>query len=513
MQGNYINKNETAVFIGFGLSGLVQFCEYVNASIRNKQKSRIVIFEKNADQFATGEPYRLDTPKVWLLNGPAAEAFSAPNHEETLHDWIMQHYQYCHDKYGDFLDRYPPRALIGEYLLSRYEKYKKLALANGMEIEVYHEEVNHLNVTPQQQFLLTSDSLKITADFVGLGVGNLRPDTFHEMIGKPGFVYNPWNTNELDRIPQDEKEIIVIGGHLTFVDTAKYLMLDRQYQGNIFVATRHPNVIAARDFKRNVNNLPMLDLRKKFNDHHHNLSLKVAFTLFNQVYLNTAKHPVTHAPSTQYALTTQLAARDQLGQGELENGDIDELCDFIHVFADTGTYYAMWDALDAEGQEEFSNTCFGRFLAYLAGVPINNARFLKEIYDSGRVLEKSGMTGLHYDHKNNEYVCSFNDGTEKRARYVVNATGIGRRIDRHLDEQPLLADLLQKEMITITDNGGMIVNEHNHVIAKNQQTIANLAAVGPAVYKGKPHGEGVNFIAERAENAVSEHFRNLHKMV
>lgn len=508
MQRKDSNRNETAAFIGFGMSGVSEFCSYVRAAVENKQRSKIIIFEKNKHQFATGEPFRLDTSTLWLLNGPAADKFRIPVNDNTLYDWIKDNDEFCHEKYGVFDDRYPPRAVIGEYLLSRYEKYKQLALAHGIEVEVRHEEVLHLDVTSDQKFKLGVKSGSVTVDFVGLGLGNLHSDNFHEMKNNPGFINNPWDSHELDQIPKDESEIIIVGGHLTFVDTAKYLALARQYEGRFIVATRSPNMIVARDFDKTVSEAPMLELKEQFAQHRADkLSLQSAYTLFKQAYLQCAKHPVDDSYDTHYALTTQIASYDKSAQLSFSHGDINELCDFMELFVDTGTYYLMWDVLTPEAQEEFAKHYFGRMLAYLAGVPLINARFLKEIYDQGRVIDKSGMTGLLYDAEKREYICSFNDGSEKRARYVVNATGFGHRIDRHLNEHPLLADLLQNGTISMSEYGGIIVNNNNHVLSAENSLLTNLIAVGPSVYKGQPHGESAVFISSKADNAVNEHFR------
>ncbi len=512
MQHLNSGNRETAAFIGFGITGVSEFCSYVKAAIQNNQQSHIIIFEKNKKQFATGEPFSLDTTPLWLLNGPPAEGFQIPANEMSLYDWIMQHHQHCHDTYGEFEDRYPPRALIGEYLISRYEKYRDLALAHGITIDIRYEAVTHLDVTSEKKFQLNADSGMVTADFVGLGLGTLGPDHFQEMKDKPGFIDHPWNEHELDNIPSDAKDIIVIGGHLTFVDTAKYLLLARHYQGNFTVATRYPNMLTTRDFKHTVAKEPMLQLQKTFNEHKTDkLSLKSALTLFEQTYRASARHPVDDKQNTHYALKTQVAAHDHAETTFFPHGDIDELCDFVGLFADSGTYADMWKVLTPEAQEEFAKHYFGRVLSYLAGVPLINSRFLKEWYDSGRVEEKSGMTSLSYDSEKKEFICRFNDGSEKRAQYVVNATGMGHDIKRHLTEQPLLADLLQKGTISVKDFGGIIVDEHNQVVSSENKQIDNLVAVGPGVYKGLPSGEASYFISAKAENGVQEHFRQMSR--
>lgn len=491
---------ETVAIIGFGMSGLSEFCAYVDAAVQNNYKCHIIIYEKNKSNFASGLPFNQNVPHIWLLNGPPAEAFKVPMNGISLLDWIRSQPSLT-EKFGKFEERFPPRALIGEYLKSQYDLYYKKALEHGINIDVKYEEVLDLTLTEQNKIQIDTANEQTIVDYVGLGLGTLRSDHYQAFIGKPNFIDNPWNPLQLDTIPSDANEIVIIGGHLTFLDAIKYLVLERGCKGKIISITQNPSVMAVRIPSVEIKKEPMNQLNEEFKQHSENkLSFINAHGMFQNAYKASVKKAIDGEIGTLYALNSQL--------GEIDSslGSLNELCSFVSLFLKTGTYKAMWDALDAEGQEEFYKHFFSKIYSYITGIPVINARFLKALYDENRIQELSGVTNLRHDPEKNEYVFSFKDGTEKHATHVVNATGVGRDITKHFHQWPLLKKLMEKGIITTTKFGGIITNEHGQVIAKNGEPLPNIIAVGSCVFKGVPSGDASLFIAPAAVRAVDHHF-------
>src|SRR5262249_19449478 len=122
-----ISRNETAAFIGFGFSGLAEFCSYVDEAIAEKQTPKIIIFEKNGHHPATGLPYSPSNPVVWNLNGPSADKLCMPVGGKPLKDWMEENRSLWQSQFGVIDEKYPPRALVGLYLENQFYLYKQKA--------------------------------------------------------------------------------------------------------------------------------------------------------------------------------------------------------------------------------------------------------------------------------------------------------------------------------------------------------------------------------------------------
>lgn len=507
--------NEKIAFIGFGLSGVGLFCAYVTEAIRRQLKPTIIIYEKNAQRLATGFPYDINTPALWTLNGPSAESFKAVTNGKNLQSWLNENRSTWSKRYTEIDEQYPPRALIGEYLKEIYVEYKHIALANGIKIEERFHEVTNLEKTEKNQFLVQTSTEKIKVDFIGLTLGHLPSDNFRQFMDKPNFIDNPWNIDQIKMIPKDLDEIMVIGGHLTFIDTAKYLVLIQQFQGQITSVTRHPSLILFRD---NVCTLPTEPLTELFNlfdvAKEKKLPLQQAITLFWNTYLKSVKNPVNADINTlraeaniQYVLTSQLAVYDKEINPDLSAGDFSELLSFVKAFIATDCYKAMWNSFSEIDQNEFMKKFYSAIVSYLVGVPALNARFLKQMFDTNRIQKLSGFSELEFEDKTEEYILKFNNGTEKKAKFVINATGQGLDIVKHSDKFPLLKNLMINGLVTTTSYG-ILTNEFNQVINAEGKPDNHFIAVGPSIYNyGVPAPEGSLLINTATDKAIKKYFQ------
>jgi len=508
-------SNEKIAFIGFGLSGVDQFCTYVNEAISRQLKTTIIIYEKNAHRFATGFPYDINTPSFWTLNGPDSNGFRALSNGKTLQTWLNENREVWSKRFADIDEQYPPRALIGEHLKATYAEYKQKALANGIQVEERFEEVTNIEQTEQNHFLVQTEMGKIKVNFVGLGIGHLPSDNFLEFCRKPNFIDNPWNIKQLEMIPKDLNEIVMIGGHLTFIDIAKYLILAQQFKGTIISVTRHPSLILFRDNVCTIPPEPLAQLIDIFNSSKEKkLPLQKAITLFWETYHQSAKNPVKLNMNTLRAevnthtvLATQLAVYNKTTHPNLSAGDFSELLNFVKAFIATDCYKAMWNALSATDQKQFMKQFYSAIVSYLVGVPAQNAHFLKDMFDANRIQKISGLIELQFVEQTEEYSLKFNDGTEKRTKYLINATGQGLDITKHLDKFPLLEKLVRNGIVTATPYG-ILTNEFNQVINANGKPNINLIAVGPSAFNyGVPAPEGSLLINTATDCAFREYFR------
>jgi uncharacterized NAD(P)/FAD-binding protein YdhS len=472
--------------IGGGLSGMSVLGQLVSR-IKNRTSNEPVIihlYEKTPENIATGMPYNSNNPITWLLNGPPATKFRLLPDGETLREWMDNN-----NKGGG---EFPPRAVIGEYLKAQYEKIKTEAKEQGIIIEERYEEVTQIQKSNDFWEVTTKNGQTDRTDAIMLCFGHLPPDSFHHLKGKNNYLHSPWDVNQLKNIPNNAT-VHTIGSHLTFIDVAKYLYAENNFKGNIVSVSRNPAIITMRS-----NNVTMPDDGKALSSMSREVKDTITFSefqsLFWKTYSDSAKLKETIDPDklrktheASKLLTYQMNKLNNIPNDQVQPylGDVELLRTFIEKFYFEGAYDAVWKALPEEERENFNKCFYSILLGILVGIPAQSAVALLELYSQNRIIEYSGLKSVEYNDEGKVFILQFEDGTTQIATHIINCTGPGRDVTKHLDTHPLLANLVQSGLINPIKSGGIAIDNANHVINKNGEPVDNFYALGPTVYHGK----------------------------
>lgn len=470
--------NKVYAVVGGGTSGITAIGQLIERLIEEKssltETIKIVVYEKEQPNIATGMPYNLQNSSVFLLNGPPAKGFKLLPGGKTLQEWMQENYETWKDKFPSVTpnDQFPPRALVGYYFKDQYTDIKIRAEKNGILIEEKIEEV--IDVRPTTEFnyeIVTKNGNRLNAEKIILCFGHLPSDNFQNLRGKQNYIPSAWDSEALKQIPKDET-VYVMGGHLSFIDAAKELVLTHNFEGKLITVSRHPSIVTLRDNDDKCDRTQVKDLEDKFKNRNSNsMSWQECRSLFWDSYEKSTEYPVKQSflqssYGTKQALSYQLAKLDHVNKSEL-NGNFDQLRDFMSEFCTGSCYTAMWNVLNETGKQEFAKHFYSLMIAFVAGIPPANARFLIGMYDKNRIEEHAGLTAIDYDEQKREFILKFEDGTTMQAKYLINATGAGRDITKHLDQYPLLANLIKNEVIRPSKWSGFVVNDTTNILAVN----------------------------------------------
>lgn len=464
--------------IGGGTSGITALGQLVNRLIALNgsinESIKLVIYEKDQANIATGMPYNINSSPVFLLNGPPANNFRLLPDGTTLQEWMRSTTKIWQKKFPDISteDLFPPRALVGHYFKDQYAAIKKLAKENNIIIEEKFEEV--INITPITDScyeIVTKNGDKLNANKIVLSFGHLPSDNFKELNGKKNFINSPYALNALKDIPA-HANVYVIGGHLSFIDLTKELVLTNNFQGKIICVTRNPSFVTLRDSKDKCDKNQINILEANLLKHEEGkVSWTQFHTLFWNSYENATKNPVKqsflkNSYGTRQILKYQLAKFNNEKADE-QSGNFDELRDFITEFCIGSCYTTLWKVLDKSGKEEFAKHFYSLMVAAVAGIPPINARFLVEMYEKERIQELTGITSVNYDKEQQLFILKFADGSTRQAEYLINATGAGRDITKHLEQYPLFENLIKNEVIKPAEWSGFTVKDPTNILAIN----------------------------------------------
>jgi len=502
---------KTFTIVGFGLTGLSLFCQLVEKLISNADMNnssyKIRIFEKDKSFFATGLPYQTNCPSIWTLNNSASK-LKLMRDGIDMATWMKENKNKWQQEFKDINVDYVPRALVGLYLKDKYEVYKKKAIASGIVVEA-------LNCAEIVDIIKNNDTWKIMAknsesyytDYLFLCLGHVPSNHYPHLQNKPNYFHSDNGVEQFINIPKNAS-VHIIGGQAMFVDIALWLAYVNQHTGNIYTITRNSPIITTKGNTDECNKLSVEELSNTLKKLPNLLSFSDGKLLFWNAYKESTKYPVNieNPPTTRAALEYQIAKFKHLPHDNEKIGNIDHLRSFIFTFYFSGCYQEFWDKLQETGKEEFNRQLYSHLFAYLTGITPLNAELLLTLYQRDQIHEQSGLTQITYDDENKKFIISFKDGKKHEADYLIDSSGLGYDITKC--NFPLLKNLIERGYLVPKKWGGILLNDCNQVVNRENQVQSNLFCIGPIASYGKAFPTPyASFIAieevEKSLNAVN----------
>lgn len=476
------HTDNVIAIIGSGLSGIATFCQLVDKLIEEStEKYKIILFEKNKNQFATGAPYTTDSPLIWTLNNPASK-FKLMANGITMADWMDITKNEWESLSPDINEEYPPRALIGLFLKAQYASYKSKATSHGIIIVECLEEVVDLNQDEEKWELITHNHRQYSINILFLCLGHAPNDQFAQLNVPNQYFPAGAHVDDLRCIPK-QADIYIIGGQATFVDIALWLAYENLHTGCIHTITRNPAIITTKGNKDECDISPVNELTNTLKSKYHNNTLPFAEAkiLFWNAYRQAAKNPVnlTQLPRPQTALSYQIKKYKRCSVSDELVGNIDELRSFIFSFYFSGCYAEFWNKLKDEDKEIFNQQFYSFIFAYLTGITPLNTQLLLELYDRNMIIEKNGLTSIHYDNEKERFILHFSNDDTEEAQYLIDSSGFGYDISKMNTNYPLLSNLVTKGFLVPEKLGGIQLNDKGQAFNRDNQLQSNLICIGP----------------------------------
>ncbi|CAM2799818.1 FAD/NAD(P)-binding protein [Legionella worsleiensis] len=481
----------TIAIVGMGISVTASFCQIVNhlLSIEPQLESDITIalFETREDHFATGAAYRIDAPHIWTLNNPAKDFKFIPD-AQPLSDWITDNLANLRIQFPEMNEEYCPRAVVGHFLKALYASHKSKAELHGIKVIEHFEKVLDFDPLDADRWSLKTQTLQIETDFLFLCFGHVPAHHYPHLESKPGYYSVTTPLSAFDDIPSDAP-VYILGGQASFVDYVVWLAVTKNHQGMMTSVTRNPSIITTKGNPDTCDPAPLEVLKESLLTHTPcSMPFSSARDFFWRTYKMAAKDPIDPQaqPSTLTALSYQLAKYEKqtLLPESTPCGNIDELRAFVKAFYFNGTYEAFWSALTAEGKESFNRLMYTQIMAYLTGITPVNTRLLLELYNCGRVIEKSGLVDVEYDEESQEFLLRFSESGVEKAKYLIDTSGYSYDLTYCNLDSPLLQSALVKGVLVPKPFGGIEINDAGQPKNINGKVQPTLFCIGPVASFG-----------------------------
>ena len=425
---------DNLAIVGGGAAGLAVFTQMIERAKQGFSIHSITIIEKN-NWIGPGLAYS-EACKGAILNMPADTMGLNTNNPLHFSEWIAATYP------GITKAVFPPRRQYGDYLSQVMKNAVKEAEQLGLVLRVINDEALDIHQIDQGFELLLADRAKLRAHNVVLAIGNFPGAKHRELTGVPGYLQSPWPNSRLNDIPPGAS-VCILGSRLTAVDTAIFLA-ENGHLGSIYMVSRH-----ARLPKVQARNVPCVrryvlqSLARDVEESADGALFKVAQGIKSEIErtMTVDWNLVTAGDKPLPELTSDIA--------NAENGATPWQAALKSTASLLERY---WNCFSLEDKKTFTNYFLSDWAIYKAPMPLENAKKVLALMESGQLQV---LQGERIRWNGSKFVISI-EGTEIQSEFLIEATG--QEFDPYRVDSPLLQRLLSSGLLKSHPAGGVEVD-------------------------------------------------------
>lgn len=466
--------------IGGGAVGVSILYQLIKKNIDTYYISglEINIFEKNLS-IGRGLAYGHDS-EINLLNRPIETMSAVHGNQNDFIDWLSNNnhwkksYPNIHiDKNkGNFL----PRSLFGMYLESLFADSLEIAKNNGIKINIIYDEVINLQKNKNKFFVVTKNGNSYLSHSVVLALGQTNSRHYDHLKLTNKYFESPYPTTLVrNEIPKNAS-IAIIGSRLSAIDSA-IALCESGHQGEITFISRNGYLPSVRphgifNYKLKILTAKNIDELSHFGAT--NIKLKqIVKLLEKEFYLATGK--------SQSIKEWFSRPKDPILylKNELFNLDChDSIIWQSIMIAMNNVIELIWHKLSNQDKKIFIKRYRSRWMAYRVGIPLQNAKKILSLMESGKITSVNSLNSISYNKNIEKFVIQFNsNSTNKIFEYAINATGSCSEIKN--SQSSLLLNMMKNGFLQPSQFGGMNVDfSSSKIIDRNGVADDNLYAIG-----------------------------------
>lgn len=456
--------------VGMGETGIAAFANLirrlVNAGERNAQ---VLLIDREtmegAEAFAGGAAF--STPAcVHRLNTAVIDMGVFADQRDDFRCWLERNRDKWNDRHFSIdvnPDDFLPRPFFAEYLRDVLARYEQMAETVGIKVSRFASGAIDINKINGRFWIELANGTFVVADTAVLALGQPEGTRFEGLRKAAKFMDSPWPVQRLvSRVPKD-RPAAILGTGLTAVDTVLSLvayghlgpirMVSRNGllpEASSVSSARRPNTILSKDH---------IQSRLQGADR---LRLSELFRLF-KLELRARGGRLTSEPSPLARFRTSIYAAAQ-------NANI--LQDVLANTRFVGPW--LWNLLSTTDKLRFLRRFGSQWTAHRYAMPIQTARSILRLMESGQLEVIDGFTGV--ETKPYGFALHTRQGRMLRAEWLIDATGPSS--DTRLSQVPLVQSLLRNGFGLPHAAGGLQVDSGTFELVGHQGCTDGLYAVG-----------------------------------
>ncbi|WP_170234591.1 FAD/NAD(P)-binding protein [Macrococcus equipercicus] len=446
--------------IGGGIAGY----HVINYLMKSKQQKRITVtLFDDKTHLGRGRAFQEDDPEL-LLNYPSNLISLKKNKPDDFYQWVKTQSLEDIREEGDNRDEegniYFSRRLFGDYV-----QHKMQQLTANSNVTVITERVSTVKRTGRRWTLTAGDKAE-QFDYVFLVPGQLPALDPYRLTGTAGYIGWLYPLDQLAVHP--DKTYAVIGSGLSGLDCIRYLT-DKGVN-TVTVASRSGQVQAVRGqmktYRFKYFTTKTFDKIKR--KHDDQLPLEELIHVFKKECdyqgVDYARWFNVNRSRPKEALKHDISSHKEIGG----------IHSILYQMQHHG--FELWPYMTRRDKAIFLAEYEPLLKENMNPMPESSGEELLALLEDNRTVIKGGLH--HVEYKYRKYRLQYEDGTEDRVHYVINATGPAKHI-HETDAGELVETLLDDSLIAENPYGGIQVMPHdNRVISPKYGVMDNLMVLG-----------------------------------
>lgn len=475
--------------IGGGLAGYQILKGLLND--KRKKEINITLFD-DKDTFGRGIAFQKDD-KALLLNYPSNFISLKKDDHKDFYNWVKKNKSIAdineekknsQDEEGNI---YFSRQLFGQYLTDYYKP-----LISKKRVNVVKQLAKSCRLVNGKWEVIANETYIF--DYVFLAPGPMPSTDFYNLSDTSGYIAP---TYPLSTIPvESNKSYAIIGTGLSAIDCIRFLN-DRKIK--VIAASRKGVLPSVRgkmksfDLKYFTED-KMIKIRKKNNNV---IPLEKVVHLFKKE---------CDYQGIDYMYWTKVKRNNTVQAMKFDLNHHDSIGDMHSILYDMSQLsYAIWPYLTLEDQEYYNHHYKPLIETYSNPMPEPTATELITEIMRGTVQIKGGIKSIDYKYR--KYRLTYEDGSEDRVHYVINATGPSMSIEG--SNNLLLSQLLKEHYLMEHPSGGIVVVPYTNDVISPLYGVLNMVAVGQITSGVNYANNGITELLMEAERAVNRCYNQL----
>lgn len=469
--------------IGMGVAGISVLREWTKI-IEVNPSFELTLFG-DEDTFGTGVPYQKDNENL-LMNVPAEFTTIIPENEDDFVQWLEYTVGEENPRF-----KYYPRQLFGAYLKDRMKDWLIESKA-----KVIKENVEKIQILPNNQFRLTTSYSLKDFDVVHLCIGNLPYKDPYNLIDHPNFIINPFPMDKnLSSIPHGAR-IGVLGTGLTSIDIFRYIHYNRpDLTVSFFSNSGRFKSISGKSKQINYQFFTEENIKNEKQKNNGFIPLETYIKWFKKEIeyeeLSLGNDWMNQPFGSKATIKKELDDSKKIGAIQSILLDINPLLT------------ELWMALKESDKQIFIEKYYGMWDKLRSSFPAESGEKLLSAWEGNKISVYDNLLDIIEKKQSFEFILK--DQTSQKVDYIINAIGTEKNVSFKMDRVPLLHQLLNERILQPETFGGV------------QVTLPDLSAVSQKygiIHGLKIHGElisgiqfgnnSVDIISESAEAAVED---------
>lgn len=451
-----MHQRKKVVIIGGGSVGCSAFHQLIQhtAEMGISDYIEIALIERS-NKVGSGEAYQKDHSHA-LLNTHADTMSPIAGQSSHFINWLYQNEELWRQQYPHLYvhpSAYLPRSLFGLYMQNLFEVSRSLAWQYHIPFTRHHCEASDIVPTEEGYLVITDNDKRIKADYLLLCCGNLPSTKFKAHHQRSSYFNSPYPGCILAEQIDKDQPVCIAGSNLSAIDTIISLT-EHGHRGKIICVSRRGSFPSVRGIQnpkhkpRCITAPTIVALSKA----HDGITLEDVWHLLNQELLAVGGKEIDIQEILSEGTTAYGYLCKEISKATQAPRLWQSIAYSLNSFIDL-----IWHHLRMEDKKTFYCEYRDLFLAYRVSFPLENARRLQKLMETGQLNIYCGIQHVAYDEAENLYNIelidnAWNDEIRIRSRYFINATGYNLSVVE--SEVALIQNLLKRNLATADPFGG-----------------------------------------------------------